>query len=179
MEKDLDKELDDLLNNLQLPSDEQIKRETTVLLRSKNPAWHKNNTERYKDPEYAKKVAATISAYYQTEEGRAKQAAKAHPCSESTKEKLRQHFTGKKRPQSVVAKLSDRAKGNQRRCKTIVTKLGTFSSKRFAAEAHTAAGIPNAMKKIDHWLKTDPENYYFIDKEGNRLPLEIRKKKTP
>jgi len=45
MKKSFNEEIDSLLEGLELPSDTDIRRETTYKKRSDNPEWHKNRTE--------------------------------------------------------------------------------------------------------------------------------------
>ena len=43
---------------------------------------------------------------------------------------------------------------------------GTFPSKSAAARYATEQGLSNALKKFSAWIKTDPTNYYFEEKNN-------------
>jgi hypothetical protein len=133
--------------------------------RSLNPDWHKANTKRYEDPLYSKRVGKKISATYQTEEGRAIQAAKSKPHTEEAKQKIAQANIGLVKSDDIKQKLSVKKIGNQNRAKPIVTPYGIFSSKKLAAGGLLNAGISNAGKKIEKWLKTNVTEYYYISIE--------------
>jgi len=51
---------------------------------------------------------------------------------------------------------------NRERSKPIQTPYGEFPSRRAAAEHMISIGIPNASRKLDKFLKTDPTNYFYF-----------------
>ena len=123
--------------------------------------WKEKNEARFSDLEYTKKVGKKISDTYNTPEGKKKQATKSKPHTEEAKRKISKANIGLKKSDEIKEKLSIKKIGNTNRCKIIVTPIGTFPSKKLAAEAYLKNGKLNAMKWIDKWLKTDPNNFYY------------------
>jgi hypothetical protein len=152
MSKKLDQEIDELLDIL--PSDEEIKEETR---KEKISKWSLGK----KKPNVGKK----ISESYRTTPGRAVQAAKSKPHTEDAKKKIADANTGLVKGPEIRAKLSVKKIGNNHRARPIVTPLGIFPSRKDAAEAYLASGKANALRWIEKWLKTDPNDFYYISKE--------------
>jgi hypothetical protein len=138
--------------------------------------WKEKNEARYKDEEYSKKVGNKISQAYSTAEGREKQRLKSKPHKDEAKEKIRQARLGTKRTAATKQKLSEKRKGNTNRCKRINTPQGQFESKKLAVEHYFALGQANAGKWLDKQLQIDSDQFYFMDKAGNKMPLEKQNK---
>ena len=132
--------------------------------RSADPEWHKANTQRYKNPDYAKNVGESIAKTYSSEEMRQLQAKKASFArSEETKKRIRDaRLVAPPRSADTRKKIGDKQVGNQKRAKPIVTPYGIFASRKIAAEN---APYGNATKHIEKYLKTNPTEYYYITKE--------------
>jgi hypothetical protein len=163
--------MDDMLDQ-HFSDDRSVK---IVNSRSQN-GWYEKNLERYKDPEYRKRVSKSISEAYQTEQGREKQRLKAlKTASEATRQKLREANLGKKRRgQDWVAKMAATKLGNGYGNKPFHTPSGIFPSKRLAADWATAQGLCNANGKFDRWLKKRPDEFYYITREQfDQLPPQI------
>ena len=134
--------------------------------------WKAKNEKRYEDPEYARRVAKSVSETYSTPEGRQKQSAKQHPQKEETKQKIREANVGKVRKgQDWIASMAEKKKGNTCRAKPIVTPMGVFVSKKTAAAFYIDNGhttrktIPSAICWIDVQTKKPNSGFSFISKE--------------
>lgn len=151
--------------------EEAIKRATGISKREEN-GWAEKNQARRLDPNYDKRVAKSISDTYQTEEGRKKQAAKAVPHTEQSREKLKLANIGKKRKgEAWIAGMVEKQKGNTKRCKKIMTPHGIFDSLNLAVQA---TGIsPGRIRRYTRELPWANE-WYFItkDKFSSIIPKE-------
>jgi hypothetical protein len=67
-----------------------------------------------------------------------------------------------KSKQKTQEHLDKVAAKNKERSKPIQTPYGEFPSHRAAAEHMISIGIPNASRKLDKFLKTDPTNYFYF-----------------
>jgi flagellar biosynthesis GTPase FlhF len=134
--------------------------------------WKAKNEKRYEDPEYARRVAKSISETYSTPEGRKKQSDKQHPQTEETKQKLHLAFVGKiRKGEDWVADMAKTQKGNNFRAKPVITPMGVFASKKTAAafyidnEHTTRKTIPSVICWIDVQIKKPNSGFSFISKE--------------
>jgi len=165
-----------------LPTNANIGRGIGAITRKLDPEWKKNNEafnqrraqtteykklrknimdEKYADPEYKKWQEERVKATFADPEKKA-QMEKAHKDALSTPE-YKENFTKamQKRNETDWAKNVRAA-----RCKPIVlTQYGIYSSATNAGLDLISKGVPNARKKVQHWLKTDPKNCYYITKE--------------
>jgi len=117
------------------------------------------------DPKYKKKLSKKLSKTFSTPEMRAVQASKSKPHTKEAKEKIRQANLGLVHSKERVEKNRQQSTGNQRRCKPFMTPSGAFASKKLAEDWATEFGVGNANGKIGKWLKTKPEEFYYISKE--------------
>ena len=118
--------------------------------------------ERWKDQQYHADVSKKISETYKTTEMREVQASKSKPHKKETKEKIREAFLGKPRPPEVVKKIKAKRKGQAVYHKCFATPSGAFPSKKSAIEWATDNGVRNASGKFDNWIKTRPDEFYYI-----------------
>ena len=160
---------DDEWGNIELPGIGDKKLHETNWNKKQNRATRKKirdaSKERWQDPVYKKETGASISKAFSTPEGRAVQASKSKPHTQEAIEKIRQANLGLVHSKERVEKNSQQAIGNQRRCKPLKTPSGAFASKKLAEDWATENGVGNANGKIGKWLKTKPEEFYYISKE--------------
>jgi hypothetical protein len=150
-----------------------------IQFRESNGWKEKNERRRKEDPNYDKRVGSKIKKTYENPILRECQRQKTlgYKHTPQALEIIKQSRSEQVFDTKARKKMSQSATGNQRRAKTIVTPEGIFSSKKLAGEHYTSIGILNAVAKIDKWLKIDSDNFYFIDDQGNRLPLEKQNRK--
>ena len=167
-QKSLDAELDDLLASLDLPSEKEIQEETRCA------KIRESSAERWKDPDYNKRVSAKIKESFSSDEMRQVQAAKFRgvKVSDQVKQRLREHNTGKQRKgQAWVTKMAEKKRGNNCRSRPIVTPMGVFASKKIAAEFYinnqqtTRKTIVSCVAWFDYQIKHFQSEFYFISRE--------------
>ena len=91
------------------------------------------------------------------------------PKGKEHAEKNRVANLGKKKSNETKQKISEAQIGNQKHAKPVhCGNLGDFSSLKIAGEAAMIAGLRKcpvqASKALRQLMKTDPNNYYFIEK---------------
>lgn len=73
--------------------------------------------------------------------------------------KISASMTGKKKSAEHLARVAAK---NRERSKPIQTPYGQFESRKAAVICMNARGIVNAGKKLDKFLKTDSNNYFYL-----------------
>lgn len=131
----------------------------------RGPEWKQANEARYQNPNYGKRVGTSISKTLSTPEGRAMQAAKSKPHTQEAKDKIAQANIGLVKSPEIRMKLSKKKIGNNHRSKPVVTPNGVFRSKTLASEYYFSIGQSNALKWIDHCIKTRSNEFFFITVE--------------
>ena len=123
-----------------------------------NPEFSKTMTERFK----IVKQTDHYQQHYQ--EGMTKRNNTYQATSNSrpeVKEKISKSLKQYQKTDEHKARVAEQ---NRLRSKTIQTPYGIFASRKQAVEHLLNQGINNAGKKIDKWLKTNPTEYYYLDK---------------
>ena len=74
------------------------------------------------------------------------------------RKKISESLKARTKTQEHLDKVAEK---NRARSKPIHTPYGLFPSRKLAAEYMTNLGIINAGKKLDRFLRTDKENYFY------------------
>jgi len=116
--------------------------------------------------DYRAKISDAIKGKTHTAKTRAQMSAtrKGKPRGAHTQEhcaKISAALKGKTHSVEACAKIQ----ANNSQSKPIMTPTGAFPSKYAAGEWAQAHGLINAHRKINKWLQTHPELFYFIPKE--------------
>jgi len=161
--KNLNKIIDDLLKDLNIPSDKEIRTETGIIRRELN-GWKSKNELRLQDSEYKKKVGEKVSVArkgikftddHRKNIGNAAKGRTPHNkgkiTSETTKDKQKIAHIGAKAPNK----------------KPVITPSGAFASAMEAGKWAENRGLINAYKKLQGYLTTniDPDNFRYITNE--------------
>lgn len=156
-------------DNLDLPTDEEIREET------RRELIRQTSQGRWEDQEYKSRVSEKIAQTYSTDDMREMQRQKflGKQVSENVKQRLREHNLGKKRPGAWIQKMAQTKIGNTNHCKPFQTPSGAFASKKLAIDWATEQGVINAYGKLGHWLKTKPTEFYYISQEQYELVKDI------
>ena len=106
------------------------------------------------------KMSATLKGRIVSEETRAKMSAarKGKPVH-SDKSRAKMSAARKGKP---IHSDKSRAKISAEKCKSIITPYGQFPSRLAALKHMKQIGILNAAYKLFNFLKTDPDQYYYI-----------------
>ena len=133
--------------------------------------------------DYRAKISDALKGKTHTAEHKAKISAaiKGKTHTAKTRDQMSATRKGKSRgahPQEHCAKISAALKGkthsveacakiqaNNSQSKPIMTPTGAFPSKSAAGEWAQAHGLINAHRKINKWLKTHPDQFYYIPKD--------------
>jgi hypothetical protein len=167
-QKSFNAELDNLLTDLDLPSEQEIKEETRC------EKIRQTSADRWKDPDYNERVSAKIAQVFSSEEMREVQAAKFRGAtvSEEVKQRLKEHNTGKDRKgQNWIAGMAEKKRGNNCRSRPLVTPQGVFVSKKIAAEFYlennltTRTTLVSCICWVDYQIKHFQSKFYFISRE--------------
>lgn len=167
-QKLLNTELDNLLADLDLPSEQEIKEETRCT------KIRESSAERWNGPGYKERVGSKIKQAYSSEEMREVQAAKFRgvKVSDQVKARLKEHNKGKQRKgQDWVAGMAEKKRGNNCRGRPIVTPMGVFASKKIAAEFYinnqftTRKTLVSCVAWVDYQIKHSQSKFYFISRE--------------
>lgn len=112
-------------------------------------------------PEVCQKISRALKGTQKTAETRAKmsRARKGHEVTAEHRAKLAAARRGK------TNSADHRAKLRASRCKTIVLPTGQFESRAAAVDWLTRQGVRNALKKVAKWLRTHPDQVYYLPKD--------------
>ncbi len=147
--KDLNQELDLLLESVELPTEAELRRET------KNKKIALKNTG-------STKSEAARNKMKESKKGKTR-APRVAP-SQETKNKISVTLKGRKLSSETCAKMKGRPATNNRYVKIGWTEK-PFPSIKLAVEWAKDNGITNSRSNIFNFLKTDPTNFYYITLE--------------
>jgi hypothetical protein len=132
------------------------------------------------------KMSAASKGLPKSAETRARMSASRFglPKSDETREKLRTANVGKVLSEETRAKISESRRGHKiteeqrakmrawhqanprtNNAKPIMTPTGQFPSLIAAARWAEQNGLSNARNKIMGWLKTHPDQFYYVEKD--------------
>ena len=84
----------------------------------------------------------------------------------SSIKKIKNANVGKKRKgESWIKGMAEKKLGNQYHAKPFMTPSGAFLSKKKAIDWALSQGVRNPLGKFDNWLKSKPDEFYYISKE--------------
>ena len=119
-------------------------------------------------PEVGAKISAALKGKKRTAhtaQTRAKISAAIKGRTHTTQTRAQMSATRKGKGRTHTAQTRAKIQANSSQSKPIMTPTGAFPSKYAAGAWAQAHGLADAHNKINKWLKTHPDQFYYIPKE--------------